>query len=559
MPFQAEIQSVPVTYQGKRAVHTTLRNVTARIQAEAKRQQADAERLAEALFHRQLLEQLPIGVALRNVQGDFIDINPAFADILGLPREQILGMANAQVTAVEYKRQDAEQTEMLHRTGRYGPYEKEYMHADGCRVPVLSRGRLVKRNGETLILSVAEDISGKRKAEFQLAQAQKMDAIGQLTGGLAHDFNNMLGVIIGNLDLLTDGLNGDSASKAWLDTALMAAWRGADLTRALLSVARTQAVVTEPVDLTVRLNELLPLLRHTAGRNIDLSMALAATTVVVQVDSGGLDSSLLNLVINARDAMPDGGQLTLGMHMRIVAPDDETGPLAPGQYVALSVTDTGSGMSAEVMATAMLPFFTTKERGRGTGLGLAMAYGFVKQCGGELLLHSEVGHGTTVTLMLPLALPPIEAIAADLTQASMQNDADVSVLARGAERVLVVDDEIELLTVTANWLKLLGYDVTPCTNATSALAAQGKAVAAGRPYALMVSDVIMPDMGGFALAYAARAQQPDLALLYVSGFVDAAECGHDRPCGVILKKPFRQAELATLVRSILDREIEAVE
>jgi PAS domain S-box-containing protein len=663
-PFQAEIQSVPVDYQGKPAVHTTLRDITARIQAEEERnrffslsqdmlctagfdgairdmnpawtqklgytkaqllamsyielihpddlqsslaaagevssgkslilfenryrcqdgsyrwlqwsatpsitaqlmycaarditesKQAEAERLAEALFHRQLLEQLPIGVALRRPAGDFIEINPAFADILGLPREQILGMTHAQITALEYRGQDAEQAEILHRTGHYGPYEKEYLRLDGMRVPVRVRGQHVARNGEMLILSVAEDISDKCKAEFRLAQAQKMDAIGQLTGGLAHDFNNMLGVIIGNLDLLLDRLDGDSVARARVDTALMAALRGADLTRALLSVARTQSVMAEPVDLNARLGELLPLLRHTAGPNIDINMRLTDGPVV-QIDSGGLASTLLNLVINARDAMPDGGRINLSTRVRTVEPSDGIDMLIPGQYVALSVTDTGSGMSVEVMANAMLPFFTTKERGRGTGLGLAMAHGFVKQCGGELLLYSEAGHGTTVTLMLPMAGTVVADAGA--TQVAVQSDADASVLASGTERVLIVDDEIELLAVTASWLNMLGYEVTPCTSAASALAAQSDAAAVGRPYALMISDVIMPGMDGFALAQAARAQQPDLALLYVSGFADAADRGRERPAGDILEKPFRQAELATLVRSTLDRQIEAAD
>ena len=659
-PFHAEIQSVPVDYQGQRAVHTTLRDISARIQAEDERNrffalsqdmlctigfdgvikdvnpagilmlgytksqllaapyielvhfddreatlaaadaiaggkvlfsfenryrcqdgsyrwlqwsvtpsianrlmycvarditerlQAETKRLADALFHRQLMEQLPIGVALRLPTGDLIETNQAFADILGVPRAQMAGMSNAQITAPECQAQDAEQTEILHRTGIYGPYEKDYLRQDGSRVPVRVRGQHVEINGATLILSVAEDISEKRKAEFRLAQAQKMEAIGQLTGGLAHDFNNMLGVIIGNLDLLTNDLLNDnladrSAAKDRVSTALMAALRGADLTRALLSVARAQAIAAEAVDLNLRLEELLPLLRHTAGPGIEVVMRLAAGAVVVQVDSGGLASTLLNLVINARDAMPGGGRLTLATCVRMVGPGDGLIMLAPGQYAALCVTDTGSGMSAEVRASAMLPFFTTKERGRGTGLGLAMAHGYAKQGGGELLLYSEMGHGTTVKLILPL----VEA--EDGAQVAVPHDAGAPALPRGAERVLVVDDEIELLAVTASWLKLLGHDVTPCASAQSALAALADGAAEGRPYALMVSDVIMPGMDGFALAHAARAQQPDLALLYVSGFADGAERGRERPFGEILEKPFRQAELAALVRSALNK------
>jgi CheY-like chemotaxis protein len=248
--------------------------------------------------------------------------------------------------------------------------------------------------------------------------------------------------------------------------------------------------------------------------------------------------------------MPGGGRLTLSTCVRTVTPDEDMATLAPGRYAALSVTDTGSGMSREVMASAMLPFFTTKERGRGTGLGLAMAHGFVQQCSGELLLYSEAGHGTTVKLILPLA----DADAIDAGAASFAVQQDAVVLPRGAERVLVVDDEIELLAVTAKWLKLLGYDVTPCTSAPSALAALADAQAEGLPYALMVSDVIMPGMDGFALAHAARARQPGLALLYVSGFADGAERGREWPLGDILEKPFRQAELATQVRSVLDRQ-----
>jgi PAS domain S-box-containing protein len=515
--------------------------------------QSNDRRAEEAVFTRQLLEQLPIGVTVHNLQGDVIDANPAFCDLLGRSRTQTQGLRNAQITPPEFMERDVAQMQILNSTGAYGPYEKEFLHADGSSVPVLMRGLLTERHGQAVILSVAEDISARRKAEFQLAQSQKMDAIGQLTGGLAHDFNNMLGVIIGNLDLLTSSLSGNTAAQGHVDVALNAALQGADLTRALLAVARRQASSTEPVELNSRLQELLPLLQHTAGQTIKVSLQLSAHPVV-EIDPGGLASTVLNLVLNARDAMPEGGHLTLATQLRTVHADDISSTLKPGPYAELSVSDTGSGMSAQVLARVLEPFFTTKERGRGTGLGLSMAYGFVKQCGGDLLIYSEPGHGTTLRLMLPIAAL---SIASGTTSASVDVDATPEFLPRGSERVLVVDDELELLVVTATWLKALDYDVTPCASPTSALAALHDGATSGRPYALMVTDITMPGLDGFALARAAREAHPTLALLYISGFADAALRGHNRPDGVILEKPFRQPALATLARQALDNSLKA--
>jgi CheY-like chemotaxis protein len=263
---------------------------------------------------------------------------------------------------------------------------------------------------------------------------------------------------------------------------------------------------------------------------------------------------VLNLVLNARDAMPEGGHLTLATQLRTVHADDISSTLKPGPYAELSVSDTGSGMSAQVLARVLEPFFTTKERGRGTGLGLSMAHGFVKLCGGDLLICSEPGHGTTLRLMLPIAAL---SIASATTSASVDVDATPEFLPRGSERVLVVDDELELLVVTATWLKALDYDVTPCASPTSALAALHDGATSGRPYALMVTDITMPGMDGFALARAAREAHPTLALLYISGFADAALRGHNRPDGVILEKPFRQPALATLARQALDNPLKA--
>lgn len=520
----------------------------------------------EAAFTRQLLEQLPIGVAMHNLQGDVIDVNPAFCAMLGRSRTQTRGLRNAQITPPEFIALDAVQIHILESSGAYGPYEKEFLHADGSRVPVLMQGLRTEWRGQPMILSVVKDISAHRKSEFQLAQSQKMDAIGQLTGGLAHDFNNMLGVIIGNLDLLTRSLSGNKVAQVKLDTALTAALRGADLTRALLAVARTQAMCTEPVDLNSRLQELLALVRHTAGKAITVNLKLTGRPVV-EIDPGGLAGTVLNLVLNARDAMPGGGDLTLTTELRTIHADDATSTLKPGQYAELRVSDTGSGMRPEVLARVLEPFFTTKERGRGTGLGLPMAHGFVKQCGGDLLISSTPGAGTTLRLILPIAAQPTEVSTEVSTEASTKaattaptastdanavNEPAPALLPRRSERVLVVDDELDLLAVTAIWLQELGYQVTPCTSPTSALVALKGAAASGRPYALMVTDITMPGMDGFALAGAARAIEPSLSLLYISGFADTASDGLTRPDANLLEKPFRQPALAISVRQAIE-------
>jgi PAS domain S-box-containing protein len=525
---------------------TLAQRTAERESAESASRSSDAAHQTGLSFTSTLLDQLPIGVSMRSLQGDFIDANRAFADIIGYPHDQLLGVNIDRITPPEYAALDASQLQDLRNTGSYGPYEKEYIRPDGSRLPVSIRGLRVRRGDEDVLLSVTEDISLRRQSEFQLAQSQKMDAIGQLTGGLAHDFNNMLGVIIGNLDLLAVSLAGNDPAQAKLAHALEASLRGADLTRALLSVARAQAISSEPVDLNTRLNELLPLIRHTAGSNIEVAMALSDVPTV-QVDPSGLASTVLNLVINARDAMPMGGQLTVAVELRQLAAQDGHGHLAPGRYVVLSVADNGTGMSPAVMAQALTPFFTTKERGRGTGLGLAMAHGFVKQCAGDLQLRSKPGVGTTVSLFLPVASQP----ASGVNQTAVK-PTETMPMPRGTEHVLIVDDEIELLAVTAFWLDDLGYAVTSCKTATSALAAIEGEKNAGRPYALMVTDVIMPGMSGFGLAKLALAIQPDLTLLYISGYADAMDPDRERPPGGLLEKPFRQAELAAQVHKALN-------
>ncbi len=493
---------------------------------------------AEAAQTRRLLDKLPMGVMLRSFDGVVTDANPALAGMLRRSQESLRGADWRRIAVDQAEEQDEALVELAKSAGSFGPYDVELLRADGVRVPTQIRGLLVERGAAAELLCVIEDITVRRRNEYELVQAQKMEAIGQLTGGLAHDFNNMLGVIIGNLDLMERDLRRTHPARGKMETARTAALRGADLTRALLSIARRQTLTHEPVELNTRITELLPLVRHTVGAAIEVIVDLDDAPVV-DVDSGGLASAILNLVINARDAMPDGGRITLKTRVRPVFYDDAENDIPPGLYVALSVSDTGVGMSPDVLARAAHPFFTTKDKGHGTGLGLAMAMGFAKQSRGDFRMYSEVGHGTSATFLLPLAARG----AAQVEPLSAPHGL--------GERVLVVDDEVELLAVTATWLKDLGYRVTPCASPRSALNALSEAVADGGAFDLLVTDVIMPGMNGFALAIACREIQPKLSLLYVSGFADAADRSVLRLEGELVQKPFRQNELAAAAHRAL--------
>jgi PAS domain S-box-containing protein len=504
--------------------------------------EAQRARQAEERFRAQLFDYLPLGVELIDQRGLIIDVNPAYAAIVGRSPEQLREMNAGQLTVQEHAMLNDEQLAEVRQTGALNPYEKEIIRPNGERVPVRVMAVRVRRDQEDLILSVAENISERLKTEYQLAQAQKMDAIGQLTGGLAHDFNNMLGVIIGNLDLILLDFSGDHSVMDKLETARTAALRGADLIRGLAAVARKQALNPEVIDINSHLTELMPLIRHTMGQAIEVRSELALSALVC-VDAGALASTVLNLAINARDAMPAGGLLTLTTTCRRDASVDADTAITANAYVELTISDTGCGMDAETKAHATDPFFTTKSRGHGTGLGLAMAAGFAHQSGGDLIIDSTVGVGTSVKLILPVGEP-----------AHNEGEA-LGHLAIGSGRVLIVDDEVELLAVFAVWLKEAGYQVTPCTNADGALSALTEAQAANQPFDIMISDVMMPGMGGVELAYAAHELQPNLALLFVSGYAGNAAYDHVRQLGALLEKPFRQDALCREVRQILNSKL----
>ncbi len=398
----------------------------------------------------------------------------------------------------------------------------------------------------TKMAGVIQDITELRSAQQQLRQAQKMEAIGNLTGGMAHDFNNLLGVIIGNLDLLSGSGSLDPVHRELLGEAIDAAARGADLTRRLLAFARRQPLQPRLIAVNAMVAGIVGMLTRTLGEQIPISLDLAEDVWPVRVDPAQLEASLVNLATNARDAMPGGGRLIIATANRQLDEDYAAAhvDLAPGDYAMIQVSDTGTGIPADVASRIFEPFFTTKEPGKGTGLGLSMVFGFVKQSGGHINVYSEPGVGTTFRLYLPRdrhgaeAGDPAVAAAAAATAVG------------GGETVLIVEDNVAMRRIVRRQLTELGYRVIEADGAEAALATLER-----EPVALLFSDIVMPgEMNGVALARAAIERWPALKVILTSGFPDARLGGNgDEITGIrLLSKPYRRAELAATLRAALD-------
>jgi PAS domain S-box-containing protein len=377
------------------------------------------------------------------------------------------------------------------------------------------------------------------RVEEQLAHAQRLESVGQLTGGIAHDFNNLLTVISGNLQILEDELADRPAAREIVGNALRAAGRGADLTHKLLVFARRQRLAPRASDPHKLLEELASMLRRTLGESVHLAIHVATGVAPVFADPAQLESALVNLALNSRDAMPRGGELTLTVEQRFVAIDAASAELKPGHYVVFGVRDTGLGMAKEVLARAFEPFFTTKDVAKGSGLGLSMVYGFAKQSGGHVQVHSKLGYGTGVELYLPAA-----QAAETPRQASPATSPP-----RGRETILVVEDEADVREIAIAFLRSFGYTVLSAARAEPAL----EMLSAHGEIALLFSDVVLGSgMSGKELAVAARRLRPMLGVLLTSGYEpDAA--GPDADEFALLPKPYRREELSGAVRAILDR------
>jgi signal transduction histidine kinase/ActR/RegA family two-component response regulator len=399
--------------------------------------------------------------------------------------------------------------------------------------------RAAKETAEQANAALREQMAERERAEAALRQAQRIEAVGQLTGGVAHDFNNLLTVLLGNIDLIEHAGTADPRIGERLLAMRGAAERGARLTAQLLAFARQQPLAPRPVDLNAVVAGMEGLMQSALGRNVRIRNNLAPDVWPALVDPTQIELVILNLAINARDAMPGGGDLTIETaNVHLPAPQ-RADALAEGDYVAIRVSDTGIGMTPEVLAKAFEPFFTTKEVGSGSGLGLSQVFGTARQSGGDVSIESRPGEGTTVTLHLPRA--PSMAVAASAA-------AKPAVAAQARQRLLLlVDDEPTVRETTAALLRSLGYAVIEAAGGRSAL----ECLRSEPEIALLLTDVVMPDMNGPALAAAAQALRPGLPVVFMSGYAELAGVADGATLGRLVTKPFRPADLTAQIEAAL--------
>ena len=476
-------------------------------------------------------------------RGVFSLVSPSSESLLGYRPEEMIGR-----TAVDFIHpDDLEDTrnEMreARRRGVMRNFECRYRHKDGRTAVTLAWTGVWSEN-EQRHFFIGRDVTEGRKRDEQLAQAQKMETVGQLTGGLAHDFNNLLGVVIGNLDLIRDELPKDHSGQPLVEAALEACLRGAQLNRSLLAFSRRQELRPRRIDPARAVREMATMLRRIIGDRIELESSVTRDIWSVRADLSQLESAILNLAVNARDAMPDGGRLVIEASNAILdgAYAADNSDVTPGEYVMIAISDTGSGMAPETLARVFEPFFTTKDVGKGSGLGLSMVHGFMKQSRGHVKVYSELDRGTTVRLYLPRDQAGAESGEAG----SEEGDLHAPPV---TETVLLVEDNPSLRQVAITNLTRLGYRILVAANADEALAL----IDGGAQPDLLFTDVVMPgSLDGLGLAQEAVKRRPGLKVLLTSGFTERGAGGGSRPIPwPLLSKPYRNAELAQALRNAL--------
>ena len=501
---------------------------------------------------RRIVETAHDAVIQMDEAGKVREWNPQAETIFGWRRQDAVGRKLSSLIIPEAMRAQHESgLARFLQTGKSNILDKRIeitaVTKAGREITVELAVTAQRRNQGYLFNAFARDLTAKLAIENQLRQAQKMEAVGQLTGGVAHDFNNLLAVIIGSLDGLDDMLKGKPRAQLLAGMALKAALRGADLTRQLLVFSRRQTFEPTSFDLNERVATTTDMLKRTIGGAIEIKFLPAADLWSVVADPTQLEAALTNLAINARDAMPKGGSLIIETANKSLgkAYVAENPDVTPGEYVMLVVSDTGTGMPPEVLERAFEPFFSTKDEGKGTGLGLSMVYGFAKQSRGHVKIYSEPGHGTAVRLYLPRSGEPIVSSVAELPAGAEASAASAT--------ILVVEDNPDVRSVAVRQLKELGYKVVEAPSGKAAL----EILKDGRKIDLLFTDVVMPGgMTGDILASEARVARPGLKVLLTSGFPQATALHNNGQAleivqATMLSKPYRKSELARRIRETL--------
>ena len=491
-------------------------------------------------------ESMIQGVAVFDKNHDLIAFNPQYCEILGLPADFLsIGMDRREILL---KRMEL---------GHFEDEFKEQLVEERLNAPVLKSS--VERtlpNGRTFTfnrmprtgggyIATVTDTTDQRAAERQLQQAQKMETVGQLTGGIAHDFNNLLAVSIGNIELAEEAAQNGNDVLPYLATVMRASERGAALTNQLLAFSRKQTLFPKIIMAGQLLGGMTRLLHSALGATVEIKVLGNDDLWHCKVDPHQLESAILNLALNARDAMTDGGTLTIEFQ-NITLDDDMAAPeteLKAGEYVMVSVNDTGHGMSKDVLDHVFDPFFTTKEIGKGSGLGLSMVYGFVNQSGGHVNIDSEIGKGTTIKLYLPRCYPPEQPVTAP-------DKIDLPVA--NGETILVVEDDDDIRAIAATLLESLNYKILMAPDGNAALSILKTVPRVD----LLFTDVILPSgTSGPKIAAEAKKQNPAVKVLYTSGYsqlaaLDQIELGENK----LIEKPYRKSDLARMVRQVLDQD-----
>jgi PAS domain S-box-containing protein len=530
-----QTRSVPIMDSNRKVQEWvgTMSDITARKQAEQALQESEERfrRLSEAAFEG-------IGIS---AEGRLLDANGRLAEMFGYELAEVIGKPVLDFVAPE----SVETVRKSLQFGAENAYEHLAIRKDGTFFPVEAQSKSLPFKGAMVRVTALRDITQRRRLEEQLRQSQKMESIGQLAGGIAHDFNNLLTIIISYSEIL-EYLPSDSIEEHLeeIEQIKEAALRAATLTRQLLAFSRRAQVDMRVLNLNTIISDLLKMLERLIGEDIELTTVLAANLGKVKADGGQLEQMIMNLVINARDAMPQGGKLTVETANIYLdaAYARQHYEVQPGWYVMLAVSDTGTGMSAETQSRIFEPFFTTKEQGKGTGLGMAMVHGIIKQSGGHIWIYSEMGHGTTFKIYLPLVeegesmqLPFHPAFATTT----------------GSETVLLVEDDEVVRQLVREILEKQGYRVLEAGCEDAVVVSDHYT----GPIALLLTDVVMPKLNGRELAERLLVTRPDLKVLYMSGYTDTVMLHHGLMAEEVafLQKPFTPGGLAQKVRAVLDK------